>query len=205
MYRFTPLVVLLALTAVLDVHAASRNKAKAGEAVEAADVVSSTGTAETMEGHGTVSVAPTEQQAEEAYQHARQGFLAVAKGSTDTKPGDVVQGNIGVEDSIAGGQAKNIALEDIKIVLDVENVTLREVMTQIVTQAATYTGPWTVKWRLRPENMDLLEERVNLTAEANFGDFCSLLVERVKNMTGTQLFVTAFAGSRMLLVTDTFY
>jgi hypothetical protein len=27
----------------------------------------------------------------------------------------------------------------------------------------------------------------------------------VKNMTGTQLFVTAFAGTRVLLVTDTYY
>jgi hypothetical protein len=84
-------------------------------------------------------------------------------------------------------------------------VTLREVMTNIVTQAATYTGPWTVKWRLKPENMDLLDERVNLTAEDNFGEFCNLLVERIKNMTGTQLYVTAFSGTRVLLVTDTYY
>jgi putative SOS response-associated peptidase YedK len=114
-------------------------------------------------------------------------------------------GVVTVEDNIAGGRAQNIALENIRIVMDVDNVTLREVMQKIVQQAAAYTGPWTVKWRLRPENMDLMTERVNLTTEANFGDFCSLLTERVKNMTGTQLFVTAFASSRVLLVADTFY
>jgi hypothetical protein len=150
-------------------------------------------------------VAPTAEQAERAYQDARRSFMAVASGGADVKQGDVVQKPESVEDTIAGGKAQNIALEDIRIVLDVDNITLREMMTQIVTQAASYTGPWTVKWRLKPENMELLDERVNLTAEANFGEFCDLLTERVKNMTGIQLFVTAFASSRVLMVADTYY
>lgn len=155
--------------------------------------------------NGTVAVAPTAEQAEEAYQAARQSFMAVASGSADTKPGDIVQPPLTTEDKIAGGKPQNVSLEQIRIVMDVDNVTLREVMQKITEQAATYTGPWTVKWRLRPENQGLLEERVNLTAEAEFGEFSTLLTERVKNMTGTQLFVTAFAASRVLLVADTYY
>lgn len=159
-----------------------------------------------MIGHGTVAVAPTAAQADQAYADARRSFLAVASGGADVKPGVTVSGtSVSAEDHIAGGKPANVALEDIKVVMDVDNVTLREVMAKIVEQAAAYTGPWTVKWRLRPENLDLLDERVNLTAEANFGEFCDLLAERVKNMTGTQLFVTAFAGTRVLLVTDTYY
>ena len=70
---------------------------------------------------------------------------------------------------------------------------------------AQYSGPWTVKWRLKPENMDLMDERVNLTAESSFGEFVNLLSEPIRNMTGVQLYVNVFQGARMVLVTDTFY
>jgi len=156
-----------------------------------------------LDGHGTVAVAPTEAEAEAAFRAARAGYLAVAQGGP-AAPAEASP-TVAAEDRVAGGQPANVSLEAIRIVLDVENVTLREVMVQIVQQAARYTGPWTVKWRLRPQNADLMEERVNLTAEANFGDFTELLAERVKNMTGVQLYVTAFAAARVLLVTDTYY
>lgn len=171
---------------------------------DAASPTVSGGSADTYVGHGTVAVAPTEAQAEQAFQQARRSFMAVAQGSAD-KPMTAAGVSSTAEDTVAGGRSKNVALDHVRIVLDVDNITLREVMVKIVEQAAQYTGPWTVKWRLRPENSDLLDERVNLTAEAEFGDFCSLLTERVKNMTGTQLFVTAFAATRVLLVTDTYY
>lgn len=160
-----------------------------------------------LAGKGTVAVAPTQAEAEAAFRAARRGFMAVATGSAPAhKDGDINQTVGGAEDSVpGGGKPENIALEDIRLVLDVENVTLRDVMREIAKQAATYTGPWTVKWRLKPENMDLLDERVNLTVEAPFGEFCDLLTERVKNMTGTQLYVTAFESARILLVTDTYY
>lgn len=102
-------------------------------------------------------------------------------------------------------QPENIALEDVELVLDVENITLKEVVKRITQQAEPYSGPWQVKWRLQPENTNLMNERVNLTAQAKFGEFVSLLTEKVKNLTGTQLFVTAFNGSRVLLVTDSYY
>lgn len=153
----------------------------------------------------TVVAAPTAAEAEAAFRAAREGLLAVASGSADVSVSAVTTSATTVEDRVAGGEPRNVALEKIQVVLDVSNVTLRDVMTQIVQQAANYTGPWTVKWRLSPENAGVMTERVNLTAEADFGSFCDLLTERVKNMTGTQLFVTAFAGTRVLLVTDTYY
>lgn len=155
-------------------------------------------------GTNTVAAAPTAEEAEAAFRIARDGYVAV----THDGVGVVAAGRVSdtlVEDRVAGGEPRNVSLEKIQIVLDVSDVTLRDVMAKIVEQAAAYTGPWTVKWRLRPENADIMSERVNLTAEADFGAFCSLLAERVKNMTGTQLFVTAFAGTRVLLVTDTYY
>lgn|GEM_PF-4449074 len=158
------------------------------------------------EGHGTLAVAPTAAQAEQAYQAARHEFLTVAKGSAPGgQNGDVDEQVSGTTTTVSGGTPDNVALENIHLVMDVENVTLREVMVKIVSQAAAYTGPWTVKWRLKPEDTDLMSQRVNLTAEADFGEFCSLLTERVKNMTGVQLFVTVFPAARVLMVSDTYY
>ena len=153
--------------------------------------------------NGKVVVAPTAAEAEAAFQAAREGYMAIATGSPDQTVGPI--STTVVEDTVAGGNTQNIALEDIRIVLDVDNASLREIMAKIVQQAAAYTGPWTVKWRLSPENSSLLDEKVNLTAEAGFDEFCSLLTERVKNMSGIQLYVTAFAGTRVLLVADTYY
>lgn len=168
-------------------------------------VVSDTAPMGDVSDSGIVAAAPTQAQADAAYEAARKSFVAVAAGADAGREGDVVEKV--PTDRVRGGKAAGdkVALEDIKLVLDVEDVTLREVVGRIVSQAAKYTGPWTVKWRLKPENMALLEERVNLTAEAPFGQFCALLTERVKNMSGTQLYVTAFKGAREILITDTYY
>jgi hypothetical protein len=99
----------------------------------------------------------------------------------------------------------NTNLEFVNVVVDVEAATLEQIMQSIVKQAAAYTGPWTVKWRLKPENTELMAEKVNLTAEAPFGRFIDLLTERVRNMSGVNLFVTSFPQARVILVADTYY
>ncbi len=195
----------LRLVMLLALISAAQGVAAADRKVEKTTSVEFVNTVDIDARGGGVAVAPTAAQAEAAYQAARQNYMAVASGGGDIAAAEAVSGTVVLEDNVAGGLPRNVALEDIRIVMDVDNVTLREVMQRIVQQAAAYSGPWTVKWRLRPENMQLLEERVNLTAEADFGEFTSLLAERVKNMTGTQLYVTAFAGSRVLLVADTYY
>jgi hypothetical protein len=153
---------------------------------------------------GVVSAAPTAAEAEAAFQAARQAYRAVAEGAPSAAPGEVEQ-IVTPTTFVPGGRPENTPLENIVLVLDVENATLRQVVQEVVTQAAQYSGPWRVKWRLKPENMGLLDEKVNLTAEAPFGEFFGLLTERVKNLTGTQLFVTVFGGARVILVADTYY
>lgn len=160
-----------------------------------------------LAGHGAVSVAPTDAEAAAAYQAARQAYISESIAATSaTVAAGATSSTQAPTDVLAGGKMmQNIALEDVRLVLDVDNVSLREIMAEVVRQAAAYTGTWTVKWRLKSENMGLLDERVNLTAEAPFGAFCQLLTEKIKNMTGTQLFITAFAGARVIMVTDTYY
>ncbi|MCP5405046.1 MAG: hypothetical protein H6922_02345 [Pseudomonadaceae bacterium] len=158
---------------------------------------------------GEAVVAPSDAEAEAAFKQAQEQFKAMAAGT-------------GVEDAPAaeayevavfsdpdkqfhpGGKPENVALGHVKLVIDVEDSSLREVVNEIVGQAADYTGPWTVKWRLKPENMAIADERVNLTAEAGFEQFVALLTEKVRNMTGVHLFMTAYEQARVILITDTY-
>lgn len=98
-----------------------------------------------------------------------------------------------------------VNLEEAPVALNVENKTLKAVMEEVVRQAGSYAGPWNIKWRLNEDNHFIINERVNLTAETNVGQFVEYLVDRVNNMTGVQLFVTVFNNSRIILISDTYY
>ena len=97
-----------------------------------------------------------------------------------------------------------LPLEEVRIAIDIENLPLEEVVTRIISEAEEKTGPWNVKWRLGEENDYLMNERVNITAETDMGQFMSYLVDRVNNLTGVQLFVRVFDASRIILISDTY-
>lgn len=160
----------------------------------------------------TPSASPSLHDAEAAFAKAQEEFKAMAAGSGQPVP--VTETSEGYKVAVfsdpdrqfhEGGQPENVALEHVKLVIDVEDVTLREVVNQIVGQAAEYTGSWTVKWRLKPENLGIADERVNLTAQAGFEEFVALLTEKVRNLTGVQLFMTAYNEARVILITDSYY
>lgn len=153
---------------------------------------------------------PTAQEAAAAFKAEQEKFKAMAAGTS----GSLLPNSEGYQVSVfsdpdksfhSGGPSRNVALDEIRLVVDVEDTTLRDVINRVVEQAAQATGEWTVKWRLRPENAEIPNERVNLTAEAKFGEFTNLLAERVRNMTGVQLFMTTYAEARVILITDTYY
>lgn len=97
-----------------------------------------------------------------------------------------------------------LPLEGIRVAVDVENRSLKEVVTEIVTYAEEKSGPWKVKWRLRPENKHILDSRVNLTAETTFEEFMDHLVDRINNMTGVQLGINVFDMSRIIVISDSY-
>lgn len=153
---------------------------------------------------------PTAEDAAKAFKAEQEKFKAMAAGTDSLLPPTEDGYRVSVfsdpdKNFIPGGPSRNVALEDIRLVVDVEDTTLRDVINKVIGQAAQATGEWTVKWRLKPENAEIPNERVNLTAEAKFGEFTSLLAERVRNLTGVQLFMTAYSEARVILITDTFY
>ncbi|MFZ2587653.1 MAG: hypothetical protein WAZ18_06025 [Alphaproteobacteria bacterium] len=155
-----------------------------------------------------LAMAPTEAEAEQQFLQAQEQFKAMAAGTviSNTGPYEVAVFSDPTKQFHAGSDdIKNVALGNIHVTIDVEDTSLRDVVNEIVSQAAEHSGAWTVKWRLKPENSSIPDEKVNLTAESNFDDFVARLTERVRNLTGVGLYITAFEGSRVILVTDSFY
>lgn len=156
----------------------------------------------------------TDEELRRAFENAYENFGATVKGSapvaatptTQPENGDTL--NI-ISDRAAQVQstreyAHYLPLENLRVNVNFENAALQDIMRYVTAQASDKVGPWEVEWRLKEENRRLLNERVNLTAEANFNDFMGYLVDRVNNMTGIQLFVRVFKVSRVIVISDTF-
>jgi hypothetical protein len=152
----------------------------------------------------TAPTQPAQQQPDAPQQQPQQDAAA----EQPARPGGEVR--IGVPDrrpavgKVADVPLEPIALHDLRISIDVENIPLEDVMRMIVEQAESSTGRWGVRWRLKDENRSLINERVNLTAETHFGQFVSYMVDHINNLTGTRLFVRVFDDARLIIITDTY-
>lgn len=155
----------------------------------------------------------TDEELRRAFERAYENFGATVKGTPAAQPDaqDVEDGNTVniISDTAkkvhnAREYADYLPLGKLHVNVSFENAALQDILRYVLAQASDKVGPWEIEWRLKEENRRLLNERVNLTAEATFDDFMSYLVDRVNNMTGTQLFVRVFKVSRVIVISDTF-
>jgi hypothetical protein len=93
-------------------------------------------------------------------------------------------------------------LRDYKVVLHADNMTLPAILNQIIERAEPFAGPWQVRWRLKPENADLMAERFSLDAETTFSAFVSYLAQYLVNDRGVKLTFSLFDRERVVLVSD---
>ncbi len=103
----------------------------------------------------------------------------------------------------ADGIIENLPLGRVLLAIDVEQMTIEDIVNLIMREAAPASGPWQVRWRLKPENSFILDEKVNLTAETTMNQFLGYMVEHINNLTGVKLFVTQFEQSRLIILSDT--
>ena len=110
------------------------------------------------------------------------------------------------ESLISAGRARArtdlMDLRDYKVVLHADNLTLPAILSQIIERAEPFAGPWQVRWRLKPENADLMTERFSLDAETTFSEFVSYLAQYLVNDRGVKLTFSLFDRERVVLVSD---
>ena len=95
-----------------------------------------------------------------------------------------------------------IDLEDYQVVMHINNDKLEDIMDELLTRAQPYVGDWDVKWKLKPEHMDVLDERFSLDVETDFDAFTSYLSNYMKSYRGFGLTFNIFRKERILVVTD---
>ena len=93
-------------------------------------------------------------------------------------------------------------LRDYKVVLHADNQTLPAMLNQVIERAEPFAGPWQVRFRLKPENNDLLTERFSLDAETTFQEFVGYLAQYLVNDRGVKLTFSLFDRERVVLVSD---
>jgi len=93
-------------------------------------------------------------------------------------------------------------LRDYKVVVHEDGQTLPQILDKIITRAEPFTGPWQVRWKLKPDNQDLLTEKFSLDVETTFGEFASYLAQYLLNDRGVKLSFALFDRERVVLVSD---
>jgi hypothetical protein len=101
-----------------------------------------------------------------------------------------------------GDATRYAPLESVRLALDMQNVTLKQAVDQIVQGAASKVGPWSVRWQLAEENRYLLDELMNITAETTFDEFLAYMTEKVVNMSGVKLSTKVFNIGRVIVISD---
>lgn len=105
---------------------------------------------------------------------------------------------------VLGGYAQEdwIDIEDYQVVMHINNDKLEDIMNELLARAEPYVGSWDVKWKLKPEHMDVLDERFSLDVETDFDAFTSYLSNYMKSYRGFGLTFNIFRKERILVVTD---
>ncbi|GEM_PF-6976972 len=95
-----------------------------------------------------------------------------------------------------------IDLEDYQVVMHVNNAKLEKIMEELLNRAEPYVGPWEIKWKLKDNHMDVLDERFSLDVETDFDSFTSYISNYMKSYRGFGLTFNIFRKERVLVVTD---
>jgi hypothetical protein len=106
--------------------------------------------------------------------------------------------------SMRGDDTRYQPLQDVRVALDMENVTIRQAVDSIIGSAAPKAGPWKVRWQLAEENRYLLDEPMHITAETTVDEFLAFLTEKVVNMSGVKLNTKVFNIGRVIVISDTY-
>lgn len=95
-----------------------------------------------------------------------------------------------------------IDLRKYHVVMHEDGKTLEELMTQVLSSAEPFTGPWHIKWKLSEENRDLLQEQFSLDVETSFDQFVSYLAQYMVNDRGIKMTFSLFDADRVIVISD---
>lgn len=95
-----------------------------------------------------------------------------------------------------------VDIEKAQVVLHTDKAALEDILSLVMRQVATQSGPWDLSFEISKENKDLLLQPFSLNTETTFGEFVSYISEYLMNYRGVALKFHLFKKTRILVVTD---
>lgn len=95
-----------------------------------------------------------------------------------------------------------VDIKDVRVVMHADNRTIEQLMNDVLAQVRPHTGPWQLQWRLKKDNLDILDEPFSLNTETTFGELVNYLSDFMINYRGIRLKFEMFNAERILVITD---
>lgn len=95
-----------------------------------------------------------------------------------------------------------VDIKDVRVVMHADNRSIDELMNDVLTQVKPYAGPWQLQWRLKKDNLDILDEPFSLNTETTFGELVNYIADFMVNYRGVRLKFEMFNAERILVITD---
>lgn len=95
-----------------------------------------------------------------------------------------------------------VDIKNVRVIMHADNRNLDQLMTDLLAQVRPYSGPWQLQWRLKKDNLDLLDDPFSLNTETTFGELVNYLSDFMVNYRGIRLKFEMYNAERILVITD---
>ncbi|MBI1308529.1 MAG: hypothetical protein GC129_01545 [Proteobacteria bacterium] len=95
-----------------------------------------------------------------------------------------------------------VDIRQYRVVVHEDSKTLEDIMTMVVKRAEPFIGPWRLKWKISPENQDILTQRFSLDVETSFQQFVNYLAQYLVNERGIKITFSLFDNDRIIVISD---
>jgi hypothetical protein len=95
-------------------------------------------------------------------------------------------------------------LSHVDLLLKEDNRSLDAILTEILADVQPMLGSWKIDWKLASQNLQIKDEKWNVTAETTLFEFFEYIKNRVKEIHGVNLKIDFYDEQRKILITDNF-
>lgn len=95
-------------------------------------------------------------------------------------------------------------IDHVQLLLKENDKSANEILTEIFADVQPMLGRWDIDWKLASHNLQIRDEKWNISAEATLVEFLDYIKHRVKEIHGVDLSIDYFEETRLIVIRDNF-
>ena len=95
-------------------------------------------------------------------------------------------------------------LSHVQLLLKEDNRSIDAILNEILADVQPMLGTWKLDWKLASHNLQIKDEKWNITAETTLFELFDYIKNRVKEIHGVDLKIDFYDEQRKILITDNF-